>query len=220
MPSQPVRERLSRFNAEGVDELGDRPGAGRKPRLTEQERGIIITLAKPTPPGKWVRLGDERCPAEPEQEAYWSFDALTRVAHDQGILVERSQIRRILRKEGLRWRRPRSWAESADSEIFPKEHGSLPAPLTLRRGDDPLPRRTPTGEPAYLLLQHLAGLAMAIPAKPRWTTVVVPIRSGATACGASVMARLSPNRPLLATPPLSTPCSTPWIRPTPQGIAT
>src|SRR5438270_10507571 len=43
---QTVRERLARFNAEGVDGLGDRPGAGRQPRLTEQERGRIIALAR------------------------------------------------------------------------------------------------------------------------------------------------------------------------------
>ena len=29
---QTVRERIKRFNAEGLDGLGDRPGAGRKPR--------------------------------------------------------------------------------------------------------------------------------------------------------------------------------------------
>jgi Winged helix-turn helix len=33
-----VRKRLHRFNALGIDGLGDRPGSGRKPRLTEQER--------------------------------------------------------------------------------------------------------------------------------------------------------------------------------------
>src|SRR5690349_8957871 len=32
---QTVRERLARFNADGLDGLGDRPGAGRKRRLTE-----------------------------------------------------------------------------------------------------------------------------------------------------------------------------------------
>ena len=124
---QTVRERLSRFNAEGVDELGDRPGAGRKPRLTEQERGIIIALAKSTPPGKLVRLGDELCAAEPEQEAQRSLDALARVAHDQGVQVGRSQIRRILRKEGVRWRHPRSWAESTDPDFVPKGRGSSPS---------------------------------------------------------------------------------------------
>ena len=36
---QTVRERIIRFNAEGLDGLSDRPGSGRKPRLTEPERG-------------------------------------------------------------------------------------------------------------------------------------------------------------------------------------
>ena len=35
-----VRKPLHRFNAEGIDGLGDRPGAGRKPRLTEREASL------------------------------------------------------------------------------------------------------------------------------------------------------------------------------------
>jgi hypothetical protein len=66
---QTVRERIDRFNAEGVDGLGARPGAGRKPRLME---------------------------------------------------TERSQIRRILRAEGVRWRTTRSWAASSDPAFVPK----------------------------------------------------------------------------------------------------
>ena len=49
---QSVRERLARFNAEGLDGLGDRPGAGRKRRLTEAERGVMLTSrAGPRPVG-------------------------------------------------------------------------------------------------------------------------------------------------------------------------
>jgi transposase-like protein len=39
-----VRKRLHRFNALGIDGLGDRPGAGRKPRITEEERSKIVAL--------------------------------------------------------------------------------------------------------------------------------------------------------------------------------
>jgi transposase len=130
---QTVRERVSRFNAEGVDGLGDRPGAGRKPRLTEQERGRIIALARSTPPGKAERMGDELCARDPEKEAQWSLDALTRAAHEKGIQIERSQIRRILLQEGIRWRHPRSWAESTDPEFVPKERGSSLSTSTHRR---------------------------------------------------------------------------------------
>jgi transposase len=130
---QTVRERIIRFNAEGVDGLGDRPGPGRKPRLTEQERGRIIALAQSDPPGKPVRMGDEFQAAEPEKEAQWSLDALTGAAHEKGIQVERSQIRRILLKEGVRWRHPRSWAESTDPEFVPKEPGSSASTPSHRR---------------------------------------------------------------------------------------
>src|ERR1700759_3147484 len=41
---QTVREQLLRFNAEGLDGFGDRPGPGRRPRLTEAERSAIVGL--------------------------------------------------------------------------------------------------------------------------------------------------------------------------------
>ena len=49
-----VRRRLHRFHAEGVDGLGDRPGKGRRPRLSEAERSRIIALVKTIPPGRPV----------------------------------------------------------------------------------------------------------------------------------------------------------------------
>ena len=131
---QTVRERIARFNAEGVDGLGDRPGAGRKARLTELEQGRIIALARSDPPGKPVRMGDELRAPEPEKEAQWSLDALTRAAHERGITVERSQIRRVLLREGVRWRHPRSWAESTDPDFVPKERGSSASIPTRQRG--------------------------------------------------------------------------------------
>ena len=130
---QTVRERIARFNAEGIDGLGDRPGAGRKSRLTEQERGTIIALARSDPPGKPVHMGDELRAPEPEKEAQWSLDALARAAHEGGVQIERSQIRRILLREGVRWRHPRSWAESTDPEFVPKERGSSASTPTHRK---------------------------------------------------------------------------------------
>ena len=55
---QTVRERIARFNAEGIEGLGDRPGPGRKPRLTEAERSQIIALAKGPPPGAIIRQSE------------------------------------------------------------------------------------------------------------------------------------------------------------------
>ena len=73
-----VRRWLHRFNAAGIDGLGDRPGAGRRRRITEAERSA-------------------------------------------GIQVGRSQARRILLAEKVRWRRTRSWAVSSDPEFVPKD---------------------------------------------------------------------------------------------------
>src|SRR6516225_1224627 len=39
---QTVRERIGRFNVEGIDGLGDRPPPGHKPPLTAPERGPLI----------------------------------------------------------------------------------------------------------------------------------------------------------------------------------
>jgi hypothetical protein len=47
-----VRQRLHRFNAEGIDGLGDRPRTGRRLRLTELERSKIIALVAKNPPGQ------------------------------------------------------------------------------------------------------------------------------------------------------------------------
>lgn len=119
---QTVRERLTRFNAEGIDGLGDRPGSGRKPRLSESERSVIIALVGTPPPGALVRHGDSLSVEQDAEKgsSLWRLDALVEAAKARGIPVGRSQVRRILRKEGVRWREVRSWANSADPEFVPK----------------------------------------------------------------------------------------------------
>jgi transposase len=116
-----VRRWLHRFNAAGLDGLGNRPGSGRKRRITEAQRSAIIALAQSLPPGQLARdatgelsAGDERGPAQ------WTLDTLSQAARDAGIQVGRSQVRRILRAEKVRWRRTRSWAASTDPEFAPK----------------------------------------------------------------------------------------------------
>jgi transposase len=116
-----VRRWLHRFNAAGLDGLGDRPGAGRKRRITEVQRSHIIAIARSEPPGHLDRDGagelsavDERGPAR------WTLDTLAQAAREVGIAVGRSQVRRILLAEKVRWRRTRSWATSTDPEFVPK----------------------------------------------------------------------------------------------------
>jgi len=116
-----VRRWLHRFNAAGIDGLGDRPGCGRKRRITEAERSRIIALARSLPPGLLARDAtgelsayDERGPGQ------WTLDTLAQAAREAGIQVGRSQVRRILLAEKVRWRRTRSWAASTDPEFAPK----------------------------------------------------------------------------------------------------
>jgi transposase len=125
---QTVRERLHRFNAEGVDGLGDRPGPGRPRRLTETERGRIIALARSQPPGRLHQGGEGLlAPAQPEAPAHWTLDALARAAQAEGIRVGRSQVRRILISERVRWRPTRSWTTSTDPDFAPKGRRSSPS---------------------------------------------------------------------------------------------
>src|SRR3712207_220422 len=129
-----VRYRLARFPADGLDGLGDRPGAGRKPRIGQDQRSQLIALVASPPPGRLVRDNTGELGAtDPAGPAVWTLDALTAAARAAGIDIARSQVRRILLAEGMRWRRPRSWAASADPEFGPKERGSWTATRTRRR---------------------------------------------------------------------------------------
>jgi len=129
-----VRRWLHRFNAAGIDGLGNRPGCGRKRRITEAERSRIIALARSAPPGQLARdaagelsAGDERGPAQ------WTLDTLAQAARAAGIAVGRSQVRRILLAEKVRWRRTRSWATSTDPEFAPKGPASWSSTPPRRR---------------------------------------------------------------------------------------
>ena len=118
---QTVRERLQAFTDRGVDGLGIKPGAGRTPRLTQLERSTIRALVKRPPPGKPTdeRTGELEAP-DPDAEPEWTLETLTNAAHERGIHVARSQVRRLFRRDGVRWRRTRRWARSTDPDCAPR----------------------------------------------------------------------------------------------------
>jgi len=133
---QTVRERVLRFNAEGVDGLGDRPGPGRRPRLTEAERSTVVALARSAPPGqaqRWEHGALEPDDPRPAAPAHWTLDRLVEAARARGIAIARSQVRRILIKEGVPWRGVRSWASSTDPEFAPKGRPSSGSTRRRRR---------------------------------------------------------------------------------------
>ena len=133
---QTVRERLHAFNERGLDGLGTRPGAGRKPRLSEVERSALIALVHTPPPGKLVPQpdsGDVQA-HDASTPSDWTLESLPAAARAKGVQVARSQLRSILRREGVRWRQPRLWASSPDPDFVPQGRSSSPAPPSRRRG--------------------------------------------------------------------------------------
>jgi len=136
--AQTVRIHLKRFTREGVAGLGMRPGSGRKPRLTEQERSRILALVKQAPPGHLETQADGTMVARDEEgSAQWTLGALAQAAKAAGIRVKRSQIRRIYLREGVRWRHTHSWGTSSDPEFVPKGQRSSATTRSRPRGRRP-----------------------------------------------------------------------------------
>src|SRR5712691_10875445 len=131
---QTVRVHVTRFNQQGIDGLGVQPGSGRKPRLTEAERSVIVALPSQPPPGRLVTQRDGTMVARDESgSAQWSLDALALAAKEAGIRVKRSQIRRILLKERVRWRQTHSWGTPRDKDFVSIERWSLSTTQSHRR---------------------------------------------------------------------------------------
>jgi transposase len=133
--AETVRHRLHAFNERGLEGLGMLPGSGRKPRLTQLERSIILALVTLPPPGKptYEVTGELKAP-DPAGTSEWTLDTLTAAARGLGIQVARSQVRRIFRQEGVRWRRTRLWAKSKDPDFVPKGPGSSRSTRSRRTG--------------------------------------------------------------------------------------
>src|SRR6266567_6596072 len=136
---QTVRIHLVRFNAEGAAGLGMRPGSGRKPRLTEQERSRILVLVKQAPPGHLETQADGTMVARDEEgSAQWTLNALAQAAKEAGIQVKRSQIRRISLREGVRWRHTQSWGDSSDKDACPKRTAVVTHSTEPPEGETPI----------------------------------------------------------------------------------
>ena len=118
---QTVRNRLACCDAAGVDGLRDQPRPGRPRRISEAARSQLLRLVATDPPGRLVQHGELGLEATDEAlPACWTLDTLTEAAVRAGIAVARSQLRRILLAEQVRWQQPRAWATSLDPEFDPK----------------------------------------------------------------------------------------------------
>jgi transposase len=135
---QTVRRRIHRFDAEGLEGLGDRPKPGRPRRLTADDDSKLIALVNQAPPGRLVTQRDGTMVArDEEEEAQWSLTALAQAAKEGGIAVKRSQIRTILLREGVRWRHTHSWGTARDKDFVPKERRSSPTTPSHPQGRRP-----------------------------------------------------------------------------------
>jgi transposase len=125
-----VSKWLHRFNeTHGIDGLADLPRPGLPRRISEHQRGRIIALARSEPPGRLQQGGEGLlAPDQPEAPAHWTLDALAQAAQAEGLRVGRSQVRRILRAERVRWRPTHSWTTSTDPDFAPNKPRSSPSP--------------------------------------------------------------------------------------------
>lgn len=95
--------RLHPAGAHGRGALGGaaRPGYGRRIRLPPRRpsgRGSPASTPTASPDGDLAPPGEAA-------QAHWKLDTLAAA----GSAIKRSQVRRVLRAEGVRWRRPRSY---------------------------------------------------------------------------------------------------------------
>lgn len=117
---QTVRARISRFNADGLQSVVQPDSGGRKPRLTETERLALVAMVEHArvtdqntthhgPGTNGTASPDDVNGSGARRSAPLTLDALVREAHDRGIEVQRSQLRRILLASGFQWHPKHSW---------------------------------------------------------------------------------------------------------------
>jgi len=108
MSEKAVRQWVTRFNQAGLDGLDDAPRAGRPPTYGEGERSRVMAKARGLPP--------KPTEGEVPPTCHWALDRLQEELAKDGLPIKRSQIRRILKAEHLKWQKPRTWLESTDPE--------------------------------------------------------------------------------------------------------
>ena len=112
--SETVYRQLDRFDKEGLGGLKDRPRPGRPVEYSEQERGKIIAVARTDPEALDLPFG------------YWSLDRLVEYVNVKlGIPIGRSQLRRVLRAEGLRWYQEKTYFTERPDPQFAEKRGPL-----------------------------------------------------------------------------------------------
>lgn len=117
-----ARQWIARFNAGGLAGLEDAPRAGRPRTYIEDAQSRVVAKARGLPPKP---EGQEVPPT-----CHWTLDRLQEELNKDGLPIKRSQIRRLLKAEHVKWQRPRTWLESTDPDFAEKRGASSDATPT------------------------------------------------------------------------------------------
>ena len=119
-----ARQWIKRYNATGLAGLDDAPRAGRPRTYTEPDQSRVVAKARSLPPKPEGHDVPPTC--------HWTLDRLQEELHKDGVPIKRSQIRRLLKAEHVKWQQPRTWLESADPEFAEKRGASSGSTLPPR----------------------------------------------------------------------------------------
>ena len=117
-----VRQWLKRFETAGLDGLEDAPRSGRPHtyRLDATNRVIAKARSLPPKPEEPSQDGQGEAAATVPPTCHWTLNRLQAELTKEGIPMKRSQIRRILKAEHIKWQKPRTWLESDDPNFAEK----------------------------------------------------------------------------------------------------
>lgn len=111
-----ARQWVKRYNAAGLAGLDDAPRPGRPRTYAEDQQSRVVAKARSLPP----KPEDGEVPPT----CHWTLDRLQEELHKDGLPIKRSQIRRLLKAEHVKWQKPRTWLESADPDFAEKRGAS------------------------------------------------------------------------------------------------
>jgi transposase len=126
-----VRQRIERFTAEGMAGLDDAPRSGRPHTYSQDVYNRVVAKARGLPPKPAAEEEGEVPPT-----CHWTLDRLQAELTKDGLPIKRSQIRRLLKAEHIKWQKPRTWLESTDPDFAEKRgasSGSTPSRLWAAR---------------------------------------------------------------------------------------
>jgi transposase len=107
-----VRTWLTRFNAEGLDGLRDRPRSGRPATYSPEQVGEVVAASLTKPDALGLPFGS------------WTLDRLRAYLNAvKGLPIKRSRIGEILLAEGLRWRQQETWFGERVDPAFAEKRG-------------------------------------------------------------------------------------------------